>query len=107
MHDNDDGEKPRTLRRAADPLRGAPPAGRWAIWHGPTAEAVLRLAQEQGRPATQAERAAVVLPPEMSAPLEQGAPAWVVELDGRRWIVRQDDGGAGYVSAYVGGVAVE
>lgn len=107
MYDLED-DKPRgALRAAADPLRGAPPPGTWAVWHGPKAEAVIKLATAEGRPAEPAERAAVQLPADLSQPLERDAPAWVVEQDSRRWLVRQDDGGAGYVSAYVLGLAAE
>lgn len=108
MHDLDDDDKPaRTLRRAADPLRGAPPPGRWVIWHGPQALALLRLCEETGRAATAEERAAVVLPDGFPPPIEVGGPAWVVEVEGRSWLVRRDDGGQGYVSCYVGGLAEE
>ena len=32
-----------------DPLRGAPPPGRWVLWHGPQAQAVVDLAHRIGQ----------------------------------------------------------
>lgn len=72
-----------------------------AEWQTAEAAAV----DEAARLRMRIERAAEALPPEMSQPLEAVAPSWVLEVDGQRWIVRRDDGGQGYVSAYVGGLA--
>lgn len=102
MHDIDDDHKPRTLKASTDPLRGAPPPGLWAIWHGPQAQAALRVAAELGRPATAAERD-VTVPADLSQPQEAGAPAWVLEQGERRWLLRRDAIGD-YVSAYLLGL---
>lgn len=84
MHD--DGQSS-TNSRITDPLRTAPPPGRWVLLHGPHASAVLDLARAGGKPA---------MDPPGLPPLPEGFPpptgeslgSFLLESAGRRFYLR-------------------
>src|SRR5437764_1282178 len=97
MHD--DSSQGRNDGRIADPLRGAPPPGRWVLLHGPLASAVLDLARGEGRAAS---------PPADLPPLPSGFPphageslgAFLLEQADRRFFLRGEVHN-GYVSCFL------
>lgn len=97
MHD--DGFQPSSEGRIGDPLRHAPPPGRWVLWHGPLACAVLELARERGAPAPPLPD----LPPfpdGFPPPAGDSLGTFVLEKEGRRYLVRAESCNH-YVSCYL------
>ena len=97
MHD--DNSQSSTNSRIADPLRGAPPPGRWVLLHGPLASAVLDLARGEGRPG-----APPVDLPEMPAgfppPGGESLGVFLLENAGRRFFLKGEVHN-GYVSCFL------
>ena len=86
MHDDYTGGQVPSVRKT-EPLRGAPPRGTWALWHGPQAEAVVELARTHG----QALRSPPDLPPPegFPAPLETSG-MWLLDHGGQRYFLRAE-----------------
>lgn len=106
MHELDAPDVSRTIK---NPLRHAPPAGVWALYHGDLAKALLDLAVRDATAEDLAQAPELELAG-LAAPLEAFAPVRVVQVvagegEAREWLVRRDDGGQGYVGCYVVGLA--
>lgn len=98
MHD--DFENDRTLnagKAGADPLLRAPAPGRWVLWHGPQAQAVLELARRGGQ---RLQKEPALRPPEHFAPPLGPGTWWRFEAAGQRFLLREDEL-RGYLSCYL------
>lgn len=87
-------------RYLTHPLLRAPLAGRWVLWHGPLALALLELAKKDGQ--LLQKRPEVTLPEGFPKPISEGA-WWRVEAEWQVYLVRTDEH-KGYISCYVGNV---
>jgi hypothetical protein len=84
MHDEGQSS---TNSRITDPLRGAPPPGRWVLLHGPLASAVLDLGRNEGRAgAPPADLPAI--PDGFPPPGGESLGAFLLEKEGRRFFMK-------------------
>ena len=99
MHDD---SNPRTEGRIKDPFRGAPPPGRWVLWHGPLAQAVLELARAGGR-ASAAPAELPPLPVGFPKPAGESLGSFLIEQGERRFFL-SGEVQSSYVSCYLVGL---
>lgn len=99
MHDEGYTRSPAEVLKS-DPLRFAPPPGRWTLWHGPQARALVELAQAQGEPARQVPANAPPLPPGFPTPTEPPHGVWLLPRGELRYLIRSESRG-GYLSCYL------
>lgn len=104
MHGTEEGFGSYLALEPEELIDRAPPPGVWAIWHGHAAAALWALAERQGVPAGPELLAELPARPQgFPGPLQAQAQRFLLQLKGRRWVVREDRNGA-FLSVFLVGL---